>query len=110
MTGPGAPRRTRKIDGYNFICGAGAGLLEGNGFNQREAPGELLGVEGQGVVVVAGSDCKADVFRGPDQKAPGHVDLSDEYPPLGGMVDLFEPDGSDGAAAIEDGGDADLPG
>jgi hypothetical protein len=23
--------------------------------------------------------------------APGHVDLSDEYPPLGGVVDLFEP-------------------
>lgn len=86
------------------------GLLEGDGFNQGKAPGEFLGVEDQRVIVVAGCDGEGDVFRGPDKIVPGHVDLDDEYPPLGGVVDLLEPDGPNGAASIEDDGYADLPG
>jgi hypothetical protein len=93
------------------ICGTGRkGLLEGDGLNQREAPYELLGVEDQGVIVVAGSDCEADHFRRPDRMGPGHVDLRDKYSSLCGVFNLFEPDRPDGAAGIEDGGDADLTG
>ena len=91
MTGPGATRRTGNYDDYNLISGAGGGLLEGESFNQKETPGEFLGVEDQGVVVIAGGDGEGDIFGKPDQIAPGHVDLSDEDPSLSWVVDLFEP-------------------
>jgi hypothetical protein len=83
-------------------------LFEGIVFYQGEAPDELLGVEDEGVVAVADGDGEGDVFRRPDQIAPGHVHLGDEYPPLCGVFDLFEPDGPDDGAGVEDGGDADL--
>ena len=60
--------------------------------------------------MVAGSDGKSDIFCGSDQIAPDHVDLGHENSPLCGSFDLFEPDGPDSTAGIEDGGDADFPG
>jgi hypothetical protein len=83
-------------------------LFEGIAFYQGEAPDEFFGVKDQSIVAVAGGDGEGDVFRRPNLIAPGHIHLGDEYPPLSGVFDLFEPDGPDDGAGIEDGGDADL--
>jgi len=85
------------------------GLFEGDGFDQRETPYKFLGIEDQRVVVVAGSHSETDIFRRPIIIAPGHVDLRNEYPPLRRIINLFEPDGTDRATDIEDGGNADFP-
>lgn len=50
-------------------------------FDDRQAPGQFLGVELESVVVVVGrSDCEADQFRGAQVMRPRHVDLLDEDP------------------------------